>query len=527
MAARHRVQWRGESGGSTVRVTIIDLVIEGPATDSFSRVMNANMASIMPQMVAAWCEELGHQVHYECYTGFENLSDMLNDGADIVFISGFTRSALTAYAMSNLYRKRGAVTVLGGPHARCYPEDAAKYFDYVLGFTDRTVIEDVLKDCAPHRPEGLMISAAKQPTSLPSLESRWKFVAANMAKAPLLKIVPMIASTGCPYTCAFCIDSTVDYQQLSFGQMEEDLRFLVKNAPGVKVGWHDPNFGIRFNDYLSVIERAVPPKKLKHLAESSLALLSEPNLKRLKNVGFEAILPGVESWYDFGNKSKARAASGEAKVKQVAEHINTILRYIPFVQTNFVLGLDLDEGAEPFELTKKFIDLVPGAYPAFSMFTSYGRAAPMNLGLQRAGRVLPFPFLFLDSTRSMNVKPLHYTWEDFYEKNTDLVRHAWKGKAVWKRFLANNHLTTRFLNVIRAISSNRVRHQTQVSALLKSDVSMKRYYAGESTVLPAFYQAKIESSLGSLYTALPEDAVEHDPYAYMHSEPAVAVAAAE
>lgn len=507
-----------------MRVTIIDLVTEGPATDPFSRVMNANFASIMPQMAGAWCEQLGHHVHYECYTGFEDLPAMLNDGADIVFISGFTRSALTAYAISNLYRRRGAVTVLGGPHARCYPEDAAKYFDYVLGFTDRTVIEDILKDCAPHRPEGMIVSAAKQPTSLPSLESRWRFVAANMAKAPLMKIVPMIASTGCPYTCAFCIDSTVDYQPLGFDQMEEDLRFLAKHAPGVKVGWHDPNFGIRFDDYLGAIERAVPPRKLKHIAESSLALLSEANLKRMKNVGFEAILPGVESWYDFGNKSKARVASGEAKVKQLAEHVNTILRYILFVQTNFVLGLDSDAGAEPFELTKKFVDLVPGAYPAFSMFTCYGRAAPMNLGLQKAGRILPFPFLFLDSTRSMNVRPLNYTWEDFYEKNTDLVRHAWTGARVWKRFLANTHLTTRFLNVIRAVSSMRVRHQTQLQALLKSDASMKRYYEGESAVLPMFYRAKIAQSLGSLYAALPDGAVDHDPYAYLHSTGAAAAA---
>ena len=31
----------------------------------------------------------------------------------------------------------GAITVIGGPHARCYPEDTARYFDYVLGFTDK------------------------------------------------------------------------------------------------------------------------------------------------------------------------------------------------------------------------------------------------------------------------------------------------------------------------------------------------------------------------------------------------------
>src|SRR5258705_12046825 len=73
------------------------------------------------------------------------------------------------------------------------------------------------------------------------------------------------------------------------------------------------------------------------------------------------------------------------KVKQVADPVNMILRYIPYIQTNFVLGLDGDMGPEPFELTKTFIDLSPGAFPAYSLLSAFGRAAPMNLDYQRDG----------------------------------------------------------------------------------------------------------------------------------------------
>ena len=109
--------------------------------------MNANLASIMPQVVAVWCEAEGHEVTFVCYTGLENLVDDLPDELDLVFIGAFTQAALLAYALSNLFRSKGAVTVLGGPHARCYPEDARSYFDYVLGFTDQTVIREVLSSC--------------------------------------------------------------------------------------------------------------------------------------------------------------------------------------------------------------------------------------------------------------------------------------------------------------------------------------------------------------------------------------------
>src|SRR3546814_15709981 len=93
---------------------------------------------------------------------------------------------------------------------------------------------------------------------------------------------------------------------------------------------------------------------------------------------YTTLFRSIESWYDLGNKSKTGARTGGDKVRQVADHVNMILRHIPFVQTNFVLGLDCDEGAEPFELTKHFLDLAPGAYPAFSLLTAYGQAAPMN-----------------------------------------------------------------------------------------------------------------------------------------------------
>src|SRR5260221_12561652 len=99
-----------------LRIGIIDLITKGPARALFARVMNANLASIMPQVIGVWCEEKGHHVTFVSYTGFENLIEELPENVDVVFIGAFTEAAQTAYALSKLFQSRGAVTVLGGPH---------------------------------------------------------------------------------------------------------------------------------------------------------------------------------------------------------------------------------------------------------------------------------------------------------------------------------------------------------------------------------------------------------------------------
>src|SRR5664279_4480228 len=185
--------------------------------------------------------------------------------------------------------------------------------------------------------------------------------------------------------------------------MKEDLSFLLTKFKRPLVGWHDPNFGVRFDEYMDAIEEVVPENSIDFIAESSLSLLTEPHVKRLKRNGFGAMLPGIESWFDLGNKSKTGSMYGLEKVEHIAEQVNMILRYIPYVQTNFVLGLDSDEGEEPFELTKKFVDLTPGAFPGYSLLTAFGRAAPLNLEYQHLDRIIPFPFHFLDNN------PVSYT----------------------------------------------------------------------------------------------------------------------
>jgi hypothetical protein len=366
----------------------------------------------------------------------------------------------------------------------------------------------------------LHLSADHHPVRLPGVSERWKFIEQTLRKAPFIKLVPLLSSLGCPYTCGFCIDSSVPYQPLDTDMLKEDLRFLLGKLRHPRVAWHDPNFGIRFNNCMDAIEEVVPPGRIDFIAESTLSLLSESRVRRMKHNGFKALLPGIESWFEMGKKSKTGKITGMDKVRMVSDKINMILQHIPYVQTNHIFGLDSDRGPEPFELTKRFLDLSPGAFPAYSMLSAFGQAAPLNLEFQQANRVLPFPFHFLSNIQ-MNIKPKNYSWLEFYEYLIDVTKYSYSPRLILRRFLANGETIPRWLNVVRGFSSERfgrIKYFTEMRRQLNTDLSFRRFFEQETTEIPQYFVEKIRSDLGEFWDWLPNGAITHEPNAYLLSQ---------
>jgi hypothetical protein len=207
------------------------------------------------------------------------------------------------------------------------------------------------------------------------------------------------------------------------------------------------------------------------------------------------------------------------KVVAISEQVNMILRHVPYVQTNHIFGLDSDTGEMPFELTKRFLDLTPGAFPAYSMLSSFGQAAPANLEFQRANRILPIPFHFLSNIQ-MNLKPLNYSWVEFYDHLIDVTKYSYSSRMILRRFLANGGMIPRWLNVIRGFSSERfgrVKYYSKVRRLLLTDEKFRRFFEQETTEIPQFYLERIRAELGEFWDWLPAGAITHEPNAYLMS----------
>jgi hypothetical protein len=145
----------------------------------------------------------------------------------------------------------------------------------------------------------------------------------------------------------------------------------------------------------------------------------------------------------------------------------------------------------------------------------------MNLDLQRARRVLPFPFHFLDNNRAMNVRPKNYAWGDFYDQVIGLTRYAFSWPAIGRRLQSTPGNIPRWMNVVRAVSSEgfgRIRYYQEVRQRLDSDPPFRRYFEQETTELPKFFVAQVRKDLGPFWDSLPPGALDHDPNAYAESE---------
>jgi hypothetical protein len=152
----------------------------------------------------------------------------------------------------------------------------------------------------------------------------------------------------------------------------------------------------------------------------------------------------------------------------------------------------------------------------------------MNLDYQRAGRVLPFPFHFLNNNHAMNVRPKNYSWTEFYDGLIDVTRYSFSWRAIARRVPATPTAIPKWMNFVRAVSSEgfgRIRYHTTIRKLLDTDASVRDYIEGESDTLPEFYRSRIRRELGPMYPYLPAGAILHDQNAYLQTvkeEPALA-----
>ena len=453
-------------------------------------------ASIMPQAVSVWCRDLGHETFYSTYYGQADPKSLLPEDLDVVFISSYTRASPLAYALAKLYRRENTLTVIGGPHAKAFPDDCLRFFDVVVRQCDRILIEEILRDL----PHGEILSSGRPLVDLPSVEERLPELEVSVlwkGRTYPATTIPLLASVGCPYSCNFCIDWDNPYAVLPLDRLEEDFCFISRRFPAAKVGFHDPNFAVKFDQLMDVLERIPPGSRNPYLMESSLSILRQSRLQRLRETNCWYVAPGVESWTDYSNKSGVSTkAKGRRKVEQVVAHFELIRQYVPGIQANFIFGIDVDEGDEPIELTKEFMRRAPFVWPVTNIPVPFGGTPLYDQYLEedRVLRAMPFAFYYAPY---LVTTLKHYSAPEYYERLVDLFSFRTSPRMLLKHVGAASRFPFRVGTVLHQIYERGMLNEFRnILQLLRTNQEFRSFHEHESDQLPAFYNERYEGLLG-------------------------------
>lgn len=492
-----------------MKIGIIELIRAGATMKqthtAYSYLVTKHYASIMPQAISVWCRKLGHEVYYATYFGQQNPKTLIPNDLDILFISTYTQASALAYALAKLFRKEKTLTVIGGPHAKQFPEDCLRYFDIVVGDCDEILIKEILAD----KPRNIFLTSGRTLRTIPGVEERIPEIrSATFLKGTPFPFtsIPIITSLGCPNSCDFCIDWNNPYVLLPLEQLTTDMDYIFRHFPRVMVGLHDPNFAIKFEQVMDVMEKVPNHKRINYIMETSLSTLHGPRLERLKKMGKFYIIPGIESWTAYSNKvGVGTSTKPYDKLCKVIEQLNTIRPYVTGIQANLIFGLDIDDGNESIELTKEFAIRVPFAMPNFNIPVPFGNT-PLYKKYTDEDRILtsmPFTFYYMPY---LVYRLKNYEAATFYEKLIDLISYVSSEKILFNRIRHSHTLFAAGYNMVKTLGNRQmIGRLREILQLLNTDPHFRNFHAHKIDVLPEFYHRRYEEMLGPYATLMSRD----------------------
>jgi hypothetical protein len=361
---------------------------------------------------------------------------------------------------------------------------------------DKALVDEILRGAFER---GTTVTSHRTLTEIPSVEERLPDIrraSLTEGRPPLAANVALLSSVGCPYTCGFCVDWNNPYASVPRERLEADLLFVSRNLPGVFVSYHDPNFGVQFDQTLDAIESVPAGARNPYIMESSLSILKGPRLKRLKESNCFYVAPGVESWDDYSNKAGVGAQVGWDKVARVVAHFREIHEYVPNLQANFIFGSDVDRGEEPVRMTQEFIRQVPYVWPTINIPVPFGRT-PLYDSYRADGRILstlPFSFYYMPH---LVTTLKHYQPIDYYGKLIEIYASANSIGHLGRRLASTPDNSLRVLYVLRTLAlQTTLSKLRRARARLQRDQDLLAYHNGDTQRLPTYYRRLYASRLG-------------------------------
>jgi len=274
------------------------------------------------------------------------------------------------------------------------------------------------------------------------------------------------------------------------------MEFLSRNFPETLIVYHDPNFAVRFDELMDVLEKIPENRRNRYLMQSTLSNLKPSRLQRLRSTNCIFVAPGIESWMNYSAKAGVHGETGGEKLEKVIGHFKLLRQYVPDLQANFIFGTDADTGKAPVELTKAFIRRLPNVWPAMNIPVPFAKT-PFFDQLYSENRIiesLPLSFYYRPY---LVMKLKNYIALEFYEYLIDLYTLITSSAMMGKRIFSRSPSEIKVIYTVRAFHLRQELAQLRrIRDRLVNDEELRAFHEGRSNRLPEFYHQCFQRRLG-------------------------------
>lgn len=383
----------------------------------------------------------------ECFGSAYTETQLTRERYDAVCITSYTSGATRAYEIAAACRKRGMITMMGGPHASACPDEAAQHVDSVAVGECDSVWAQIIEDAASGKLK------PRYTGQLDDLESTG-FGRAAQGLNPVngrYDVSAIQTSRGCPVGCEYCSVTEFNGPTIRRRRISDILREWNETSRKFIFVVDDNFFGVgpRHAEWAKELLRAIAKHGKKRLwfSQTTLNMGEDDEGMRLAyKAGCRGMLVGFESFNQQSLKEYHKGINRN-NLDRYKELVDGFHRSGVAVFGGFIIGADQDTPDTVAETALQAVqlgldiiqvtNLTP--LPGTKMFDRY----------QREGRLLAtsFPedwerYTFTETVyqpRNMSPRDLD---EAIYELRHAAANEPWVIKRAIRTFVRTRSLTT-------------------------------------------------------------------------------------
>lgn len=301
---------------------------------------------------------------------------------DVVGISAMTPDIVAAGKIAEAVKKSNSSirVALGGAHAIARPRETLEEFpwvDYlVTGEGERTFTE-LLRSLSDGSDQDSILGLGFRKNGEIVINPPREYIR-NLDETPFPawdlfpgrgNVFFLLASRGCPYTCAFCMRALGREVRLrSPESIVEEMELLVNRYKAKEIVFADETFSLKKDRVMRLCDLIVAKgldKRVRWVAQTRVDRSDQEMFARMKAAGCYRLEFGVES----GNQEILRGVDKRISLPQVLEAVGMAKKVGLVVATTFILG-------HPFETEKTIQDTIDFAVRLRPDFVSFGVMSP-------------------------------------------------------------------------------------------------------------------------------------------------------